>query len=64
MLEELSQYEQNALLPLQDCQEIIKEGLIETTVVVNAGEKLLSQDQDTEIETRVGKMFNSMVVQQ
>ena len=28
MLEELSQYEQNALLPLQDCQEIIKEGLI------------------------------------
>ena len=26
--------------------------MIETTVVVDAGEKLLSQDQDTEIETK------------
>ena len=63
MLEQLSRYEQRALLPLQDCQQIINEGLIETTVVVDAGEKLLSQDQDSEIETKDLEKFIEMANQ-
>ena len=52
MLDELNAYEQSALQPLQECDELIAEGLIETTKVVDAGEKLLSQEQDTEIDTK------------